>query len=253
MGDHKQLTELRARVTELEKLTSLAISDAGHLTIFEDFFGESDLALATAAYKGWYAQVAGTGTVTLQGGGPGFVTVITGATAGDAMVNFKQQYPLRLGALNSEKGELLEFRVVVSPDAAALNANHDVFAGLAADTDTNTLASVVGAHHIGVKLDGDMSIVVVGYDGTTTTAFDSGLDAVKDQGFTARFDLTDLNAVTVWIDIGDGVGFQFVTTVNLADMNAASAFEPCLLIDATAGTVDDGALMDYFKYVQRRV
>lgn len=196
----------------------------------------------------WLAedQVSAAGALTLDfnGGAFGGFNIATDATdeAQEGSMTFNDDLLL---VPVSGNGMVVEWGFIWTPAGAAGAATTDFVVGLGDTRGAGAQVLNDLVLNLWVRVDGaNMDILVQGDDGVLDSSFDSGLDIIKGNMTRVRFDMNNLAAVVVSIDLGDGVGWRrLATTVDVTNMTAV---QPYAELQKSGGTQVESLVLKYF-------
>lgn len=147
--------------------------------------------------------------------------------------------------LDPTRDLIIEMGFIWNPAGAAGDANTDAFVGLisAYNSDFDLIASQLGLRVIGAN----MNLLIESDDGATDASVDSTLDVVKGNLTRVRFDLANLAAVIVHVDLGDGAGFQrLATQPDLSALTNANLLQPAFLLNKNSAA-QESLVADYCR------
>jgi hypothetical protein len=152
--------------------------------------------------------------------------------------------------INPIVGFVGEIAVEFNPAAALPDAATTFAVGFGTDYDPN-LAAIT--HHILVRITGaDMSLIVDNDDNTTDQSVDSGVDAVVGTLYRFRFDLTNIDDVTVYSRTTGATAWTVLRTgIDMGALTAADLMQPILALQKNSIVVEQMEV-DYVKvWVER--
>ncbi len=147
--------------------------------------------------------------------------------------------------LDPTRDLIIEMGFIWNPAGAAGDANTDAFVGLisAYNSDFDLIASQLGLRVIGAN----MNLLIESDDGATDASVDSTLDVVKGNLTRVRFNLANLAAVIVHVDLGDGAGFQqLATQPDLSALTNANLLQPAFLLNKNSAA-QESLVADYCR------
>jgi len=214
------------------------IDNARFFSAEDDFILAASGTLRTPLAKDLNATASGDFLANTAGG------VYALATAAVSEAQAAQLTWANQKMVDPTKAPIFEARVAINMAGAAMTADERWVVGLCSDhtNSEDSLDSVTS--NVWFRGEGaNLNILIEGDDGTTdTNDSDTLIDYVKNTFMLLKIDMTDLAAVTFYVD-----GVQCPTTLDVSDLSASTLLQPVFCYQRDAGTEINQLKIDWYR------